>query len=117
MVLLANPPPDPSKLPPAVRAHAERLLPHQRNDVYVVYEHERVNEGAPPRGVTDWLRRLQRVREHSWLATFPPAERQGQHHAALPATPRVSAACNPRSEMHRMYTSHLTPSQRHVWEQ
>eukprot|EP00966_Prymnesium_polylepis_P127108 2939732-Prymnesium_polylepis.1 len=68
--------PELAKLPAALRTRAERLPPHQRDDLIFVYEYERVHEGAPRNDMSDWLRRLQRAREHGWLATVPPEERQ-----------------------------------------
>ena len=96
-------------LPPAIRNRLQCLPPHQQADLYFVYRHELENEGAARNSTTDWLRRLQRAREFSWLATVPPEERH--RYASLPAEDRRLLA-----EMHRTCASHLTGSKKQIWE-
>ena len=87
-------------LPPAIRNRLQCLPPHQQADLYFVYRHELENEGAARNSTTDWLRRLQRAREFSWLATVPPEERH--RYASLPAEDRRLLA-----EMHRTCASDM----------
>ncbi|KAL1511566.1 hypothetical protein AB1Y20_006360 [Prymnesium parvum] len=111
MVLLEDPPDrlDDLSVPPAVRRRAERLPRPQSDDVFLVYDYETQNEGAPRSGMSGWLARLQRAREHRWVCSLPAEE----WHSLAAMAPEERWL---RAEMHRVATSYLTPGERHVWE-